>query len=59
VDDLAGKLEQVWTSGVPGPDLMMEAAARAELPRRRAAFGRALLELFQEAQADFRSQHPH
>jgi hypothetical protein len=35
----------------------MEAAARAELPRRQAAFGRALLQLFQEAQADFCREH--
>jgi len=57
VDDLAVKLEQVWTAAAPGPDQPMETAARAELPRRQAAFGRALLQLFQEAQADFCREH--
>ena len=52
--DLAGKLELIWTTVMPGPDAQLEAAARAELPRRQAAFGRALLQVFQEAQAEFK-----
>ena len=53
VDDLAGKLAAVWSTVPPGPDRELEAAARAELPRRQAAFGRALLRLFDEARAEF------
>jgi glycosyltransferase involved in cell wall biosynthesis len=53
--DLAEKLEAAWSTIPPGPDRALESAARAELPRRQAAFGRALLDLFLEAQADFNS----
>ena len=52
-DDLAAQLEEVWTTLAPGPDGPLEAAARAELPRRQAAFGRAVLGLFKEAQVSF------
>ncbi len=55
-DDLAAKLESIWTTTAPGPDPHLEAAARAELPRRQAAFGRALVQVFAEAQADFQAQ---
>ena len=51
--DLAAKLERVWTILPSGPDLQLEAAARAELSRRQATFGQALLDVFSEAQADF------
>ncbi len=54
--DLEAKLEAVWTSTPSGPDRELEAAARAELPRRQAAFGRELLHLFMEAQSNFARQ---
>jgi glycosyltransferase involved in cell wall biosynthesis len=54
--DLAAKMEAIWTSVPPGPDRELEAAARAEFPNRQAAFGRELLQLFAEAQANFARQ---
>jgi len=51
--DLAAKMETLWTTVTPGPDGPLETAARAELPRRQAEFGRALLQVFEEARADF------
>jgi glycosyltransferase involved in cell wall biosynthesis len=51
--DLADKLQTVWAEVPPGPDREMETAARAALPGRQAAFGRALLALFSEAVAAF------
>jgi glycosyltransferase involved in cell wall biosynthesis len=51
--DLAAKMAAVWAATPPGPDLEMEPAARAELPRRQTAFGRELLQLFDEARAEF------
>jgi glycosyltransferase involved in cell wall biosynthesis len=50
-DDLAAKLETAWLTWPAGPDQAMETAARAELPRRQAAFGRQLFSLFSEARA--------
>jgi glycosyltransferase involved in cell wall biosynthesis len=51
--DLAAKMTAVWSNVPAGPDREMEAAARAELPRRQAAFGHELLGLFNEARAEF------
>jgi glycosyltransferase involved in cell wall biosynthesis len=51
--DLAQKMAAVWSTVPPGPDVEMEAAARAELPLRQAAFGHELLRLFDEARAEF------
>ncbi len=52
-DDLAEKMAAIWSTVPSGPDFEMEAAARAELPRRQADFGRDLLRLFDEARAEF------
>ena len=51
--DLAVKMGAVWTSTPPGPDPELEAAARAELPRRQAAFGRQLLQVFEQSHSEF------
>jgi glycosyltransferase involved in cell wall biosynthesis len=56
--ELAAKMETAWLTWPPGPDRDLEAAARAELPRRQAVFGQALVDLFKEAQADFNSIRP-
>jgi glycosyltransferase involved in cell wall biosynthesis len=55
-DDLAAKLETAWLTWPAGPDQAMETAARAELPRRQAAFGRELFGVFEESKAAF--EHP-
>ena len=47
--DLADKLEMVWQSAKSGPDLIMEAEARAAFPQQQTAFGRAILRLAEEA----------
>jgi glycosyltransferase involved in cell wall biosynthesis len=46
--DLADKMEAIWKTGRPGPDLDLEAAARAALPQRQLAFGRAFLSVAEE-----------
>jgi hypothetical protein len=51
--DLADKLEAIWASAEPGPDLALEAAARAEYAERQRGFGRAFLQLAQEAVDDW------
>ena len=56
-DDLANKLELMWTTPAPGPDAPFEAAARAAYPLRQAAFGQEMLQIFSEAQAEFRGAH--
>jgi glycosyltransferase involved in cell wall biosynthesis len=47
--DLADKLEMIWKTAAPGPDLGLETAARAALPEQQRAFGRAFLNLAREA----------
>ena len=49
--DLADKMEMIWKTTEPGPDLGLEAIARAELPRRQQQFGRAFLQMVREAKA--------
>jgi glycosyltransferase involved in cell wall biosynthesis len=49
--DLADKMEVIWKTTEPGPDLELEAIARAALPRRLQQFGRAFLQIAQEATA--------
>lgn len=49
--DLADKMEMIWKTTEPGPDLELEAIARAELPQRQQQFGRAFLQIVQEAMA--------
>jgi len=57
--DLANKLEMIWTTAAAGPDAQLELAAAAALPQRQAAFGRELLQVFSEAQAEFQSRGAH
>jgi glycosyltransferase involved in cell wall biosynthesis len=49
--DLADKMEMIWKTTEPGPDLDLEASARATLPRRQQQFGRAFLQIAREATA--------
>jgi glycosyltransferase involved in cell wall biosynthesis len=46
---LADCLEMLWRTAAPGPDLELEAAARAELPRRQAAFAQSFMAVANEA----------
>jgi glycosyltransferase involved in cell wall biosynthesis len=48
-DDLAAKMADAWQTLVPGPDLELERRARAELPARQQAFGRAFMALVTDA----------
>lgn len=56
VDELADKLEAIWKTTPPGPDRELESGARAALPGRQAAFGRALADIFEEARAEFHNR---
>jgi glycosyltransferase involved in cell wall biosynthesis len=47
--ELAGQLELIWQTTHPGPDLALEAAARAQLSQRQTAFARAFLQMADEA----------
>lgn len=49
--DLADKMEMIWKTTEPGPDLHLEASARAALPRRQQQFGRAFSQIAREAMA--------
>jgi glycosyltransferase involved in cell wall biosynthesis len=49
--DLADKMEMIWKTTEPGPDLDLEAIARAALPRRQQQFGRAFSQIAREAMA--------
>lgn len=43
--ELAGKMEQLWLTVPPGPDLELEREARAALPGRQLLFARAFMEI--------------
>jgi len=45
---LAEKLIQVYEEAQPGPDLLMEAAARADLPRRTRDFGQTFVDIVRD-----------
>lgn len=47
--DLAAKMELLWSTVSAGPDLEMEAQAKNILPERQRAFGRAFVEIAREA----------
>ncbi|MBV9170483.1 MAG: glycosyltransferase family 4 protein [Chloroflexi bacterium] len=49
VDEIADKIEQVWLSAAPGPDLTLEARARQCMPRRIDELAQSLLSGLQEA----------
>jgi glycosyltransferase involved in cell wall biosynthesis len=49
--DLADKMEMIWKTTEPGPDLGLEAIARAALPGRQQEFGRDFLQIVREATA--------
>jgi hypothetical protein len=49
VEDLACKLRSAWCNAKPGPDLKLEAEARARVPARVEAFGASLYEALAEA----------
>lgn len=48
-DELADKMQMIWETTAPGPDLSLEAQARAALPARQKAFAMAFLDLAQES----------
>lgn len=47
-EDLAGKLLRIWRDTSPGPDLPLEAEARASLPRRRARCAESFMAVIEE-----------
>lgn len=47
--DLSNKMVQVWEERKPGPDLVLEERARAQLPERTLAFARAFVNAAREA----------
>lgn len=47
--DLANKMEVLWATGKPGPNMSLEAERHEQLLTRQREFGRALLQLAQEA----------
>jgi glycosyltransferase involved in cell wall biosynthesis len=47
--DLAAALAETWEGASPGPNLDLEAAARAALPDRQKEFGRAFIKVATEA----------
>lgn len=49
VMDLAGKLQEVWRDTSPGPDLVLERKARAELPSRMKAYANTFVSIAREA----------
>jgi len=47
--ELAAQMEILWKTVAPGPDLLLEAQARAALPTRQKDFARAFVKLAREA----------
>jgi glycosyltransferase involved in cell wall biosynthesis len=48
-EELADKLSSIWQNAQPGPDVELEAAARARMPARLDALGTSLFDVLREA----------